>query len=121
MDALHLFASQPLRPAYAALPPLPDAVPEPLRFLDFPGGVHVIGADPADGFAFDSEGPRHEVLLRPYGLADRPVTNAEWRAFMDDGGYARPELWLSDGWAMLRSHGWEAPATGKAATANGCR
>ena len=66
-----------------------------------------IGA--GDGFAFDNEGPRHDVLLRPYRLASRLVTNREWLAFMEDGGYARADLWLSDGWARVREEGWDAP------------
>src|SRR5206468_9899876 len=61
------------------------------------------------GFAFDNEAPRHEVLLAPFGLADRPVTCGDWLAFMDDDGYRRPDLWLSDGWAAVQSGAWEAP------------
>jgi ergothioneine biosynthesis protein EgtB len=67
-----------------------------------------IGAEGA-GFAFDNEGPRHDVLLQPFAVADRLVTCGEWLAFMDDGGYRRPELWLSDGWAAVQERGWEAP------------
>ena len=55
-----------------------------------------------DGFAFDNEGPRHQVLLRPFRLASRAVSNAEYQAFIADGGYRRPEFWLSDGWARVR-------------------
>src|SRR5690606_25203869 len=61
------------------------------------------------GFAYDNEAPRHEVLLQPFALADRPVTVAEWLAFLDDGGDCRPELWLSGGWATVQHEGWEAP------------
>ena len=62
-----------------------------------------------EGFAFDNEGPRHDVLLRPFQLADRLVTNAEWAAFMSDGGYRAPALWLADGWARVAKDGWRAP------------
>ena len=61
------------------------------------------------GFAFDNEGPAHIALLRPFALADRLVTCGEWKAFIADGGYERPELWLSDGWHTARREGWEAP------------
>ncbi|MCR5880646.1 SUMF1/EgtB/PvdO family nonheme iron enzyme [Phenylobacterium sp. J367] len=62
-----------------------------------------------EGFAFDNEGPRHKVWLEPFRLADRLVTNGEWLAFMEDGGYRRPELWLSEGWAKAREEAWDAP------------
>ncbi|HEX8570005.1 MAG TPA: ergothioneine biosynthesis protein EgtB [Caulobacteraceae bacterium] len=109
-DVLHLLAQAPSRPAYAALPPPPSRDPGSMGTVAFAGGVVEIGRDePAAGFAFDNEGPRHEVLLRPYRLADRLVTNGEWVAFIDDGGYRRPELWLSDGWAAVQANGWSAP------------
>jgi len=62
-----------------------------------------------EGFAFDNEGPRHLVVLSPYRLASRLITNGEYLAFMEDGGYRRPELWLSDGWTMVQTQGWDAP------------
>jgi dimethylhistidine N-methyltransferase len=109
MDILHLFASSPLKPAYAPPRPAPEkvAVP-PLAFVELDGGLVEIGDD-GQGFAFDNETPRHKVWLEPYRLADRLVTNAEWQAFIADGGYARPELWLSDGWARAQAEGWRAP------------
>ncbi len=61
------------------------------------------------GFAFDNEYPRHDELIRPFRIADRLVTNAEYLAFIADGGYRRAELWLSDGWTAVRERGWEAP------------
>jgi ergothioneine biosynthesis protein EgtB len=73
------------------------------------GGVVDIGHDGV-GFAFDNEGPRHRVLVEPFDIAERAVTNADWHAFMDDGGYRRPELWLSDGWATAQAESWQAPA-----------
>lgn len=109
MDVLHLFAQSPLKPAYApprAAPPV--AEPDPVAFIGFEGGLCEIGHD-GEGFAFDNETPRHKTWLEPYSLADRLVTNGEWLAFMADGGYARPELWLSDGWARARAEGWRAP------------
>jgi ergothioneine biosynthesis protein EgtB len=108
-DILHLFAQNPLRPAYR------DSIPlsvEPLdrsqTYRSFPGGLFDIG-HAGQGFAFDSEGPRHSVRLEPYRLSDRLVTNGEWAQFISDGGYDNPLLWLSDGWALVRSEGWSAP------------
>ncbi len=115
-DILHLFAQNPLKPAYKPGPPPPLAAPQAgaghATYLDFPGGLVDVGAEAADAqtaFAFDNEGPRHKVYLAPFRLADRLVTNAEWLAFIEDGGYARPELWLSDGWACMNAQGWSAP------------
>jgi ergothioneine biosynthesis protein EgtB len=108
-DILSLFAANPLRPAYREGRPLRaqrDA--RPLGWVSCPGGIVDIGhAGP--GFAFDNETPRHPALLRPYKLADRLVTNAEWLEFMGDGGYAHANLWLSDGWATVKREGWTAP------------
>lgn len=109
MDILHLFAQSPLKPAYApprSAPQLP--APDPLRFVRFEGGLVEIGADGA-AFAFDNETPRHKVWLEPFELADRLVTNGEWLRFMAEGGYTRPELWLSEGWARAREEAWIAP------------
>lgn len=117
MDVLSLFAASPVRPAYApprrSRAPLAPAKPGCLgapaaAFVEMTGGVASIGADD-QGFAFDNERPRHEVLLRPYRLGKRLVTNGEWLAFMGDGGYRRPEFWLSDGWARVQAEGWQAP------------
>ena len=109
MDILHLFAQSPLKPAYAPAPALPVARdPGPLAPVEFDGGLVEIGHD-GNGFAFDNEGPRHQVFLQPFRLADRLVTNGEWLAFMADGGYSRPELWLAEGWAKVQAEGWAAP------------
>ena len=107
MDLLHLFAQSPLEPAYRAEPPAQRPAAR-TRYLAFEGGLVEIGDD-GPGFAFDNERPRHRVFLEPYRLADRLVTNGEWLAFLEDGGYRRPELWLSDGWAMVLDQGWDAP------------
>ena len=108
MDLLHLFAQSPLKPAYRDMPQPVALDPGPAAPVDFQGGLVEIG-HPGRGFAFDNEGPRHKVYLPPYRLADRLVTNAEWLAFMEDGGYRRPDLWLSDGWAQVQAQGWDAP------------
>jgi ergothioneine biosynthesis protein EgtB len=109
-DILHLFAQNPLSPAYAAgaAPRVTPTAPAPLSWVEHPGGIVGIGHD-GSGFAFDNEGPRHKVLLRPFRLASRAVTNGEWRDFLADGGYRRPELWLADGWAMVQAERWRAP------------
>src|SRR3546814_3916858 len=95
MDVLNLFSHNPLRPAVAPLRPVPSEPARPLRWVRFDGGIRRIGHD-GEGFAYDNEGPRHDVLLRPFRLASRPASNAEWMAFIADGGYRRPELWLSE-------------------------
>ena len=109
-DLLHLFAQNPLHPAYA--PPEGRSTevrtPAPLSFTAFEGGAVPIG-HAGEGFAFDNERPRHDVLIRSFALADRTVTNAEWLEFMEDGGYRRPELWLSDGWTTCVAEGWRSP------------
>lgn len=107
-DLKHLLSHNPLLPAYAGRWPLTTVAPVPRFWVAFPGGIHAIG-DAGEGFAFDNERPRHEVLLRPFRLASHPVTNGDWIGFIEDGGYARPELWLSDGWAMVTAEGWRAP------------
>lgn len=113
-DLLHLFALNPLRPVVRPLAsPATSAGQsvEPHAWSSFEGGIVEIGAraDDAEGFSFDCEGPRHAVLLRPFKLAHRPISNAEWLAFMADGGYRNPLLWKSDGWAACCEQGWQAP------------
>jgi ergothioneine biosynthesis protein EgtB len=109
-DIKHNLAYNPLRPAYRAdLPQNPDAEPLPLAFTAFDGGIAEVGAAADAGFAYDNEYPRHETLLRPYRLANRLVTNGEYLAFVEAGGYQDPALWLSDGWTQVRSAGWQAP------------
>ena len=108
-DLLHLFAQSPLAPAYAPRTSAGvSAAHTPLTFIAFAPTVPEIGWG-GGGFAFDNEAPRHPVALRPFRLADRLTTNAEWQAFIDDGGYRRPELWMADGWARAQSEGWRAP------------
>ncbi|MBI1361559.1 MAG: ergothioneine biosynthesis protein EgtB [Alphaproteobacteria bacterium] len=108
MDIKHAFSINPLLPAYAPAMKRDPAPAPPLEWVAFPGGLYEIGHD-GEGFAFDNEGPRHRVWLEPFALANRLTTNADYLAFIDDGGYQRPEFWLSDGWAARQSQGWEAP------------
>ena len=124
-DILHAFFTNPLRPAYRA--PLASAparsadriqgrvpqpasaqVLEPPAFLPFSGGLLQAGYG-GGGFCFDNELGRHQVWLEPYALSERLVTCGEYLAFMADGGYRRPELWLSAGWDAVKSYGWRAP------------
>ena len=108
-DILSLFAAEPLKPAYReAAPGIGAGHATPLDWIDFEGGIFEVGHD-GGGFAYDNEGPRHEALIHPFKLASRPVTNAEWIAFIEDGGYATPTLWLADGWNTVKSQAWEGP------------
>lgn len=109
MDVLHLMSRSPLEPAaYSTEPRAAPLQPARGGWQAFDGGLVETGAA-AEGFAFDNERPAHRVWLEPFALAADLVTNAEWQAFMDDGGYRRPELWLSDGWAAVQARGWTAP------------
>jgi ergothioneine biosynthesis protein EgtB len=108
-DVKHLFSLNPLAPAYRDRGARRAAPAAPLEWVGFEGCAAGIGHE-GSGFAFDNELPRHQQPLMPYELASRPVTNGEYRAFMEDGGYARPELWLSDGWTARGTQGWTHPA-----------
>lgn len=85
-----------------------ETVGSSFDWISHPGGLVEIGSE-GEGFAFDNERPRHRVWLEPFALATRGVTVGEYRAFIEDGGYARAALWLSDGWTAVRTHGWKAP------------
>ncbi|MHB1851626.1 MAG: ergothioneine biosynthesis protein EgtB [Acidimicrobiales bacterium] len=125
MDIKHVLSKNPLRPAYRPPPAgSPDAqgassggrgapgtaapTTPKIEWIEHPGGVVEVGHG-GSGFAFDNESPRHPEMLVPFALATRPVTCGEWAEFADDGGYARPELWLSEGWATVQEHRWCAP------------
>jgi ergothioneine biosynthesis protein EgtB len=121
-DIKHAFFTNPLQPAYlplATATPIGDRMAPPLDWLNFtPGtsthpGVVGVGVTPdphrLDDFAFDNETPRHPLYLAPFRLASRPITCAEYLAFLDEDGYARPELWLSEGWDTLHAQAWQAP------------
>ncbi len=107
MDVLHLLAQSPLKPVYCPRTPA-DTGGKRGRFQLRPGGLVDIGYE-GTGFAFDNESPRHRTWLQPFEISDRLVTNGEWLSFMQDGGYSRPDLWLSDGWAQVQAQGWNAP------------
>jgi len=108
-DIKHLFSFNPLHPAYQQAPASDDtAAAPPLHWLHIEEGVQWLG-HAGDGFSFDNELPRHRVFTQAFELATRPATNGEYLEFMQDGGYTRPELWLSDGWKAVQQHGWVAP------------
>jgi ergothioneine biosynthesis protein EgtB len=107
-DIKHALACSPLLPAYRPSAPSPLEDVPPQKWISHPGGIVSIGHD-CEHFAFDNEGPRHEVLLQPFRLSSRLVTCGEYRDFIADGGYRRPEFWLSDGWALAQREGWDAP------------
>lgn len=107
-DIKYLLGAQPSRPAYLPALPAAQAPVPPLEWIGFDEGLRSIGHGGA-GFAFDNEGPQHKVFLQAFELASRPVNTGEYLRFIEDGGYARPELWLSDGWDAVHVHGWKAP------------
>jgi ergothioneine biosynthesis protein EgtB len=107
-DILATLAENPIEPAYGELPPPACFAVEPLSWHRGREGIVEIGAGDV-GFAFDCERPRHRVFLAGHQLANRRVTNKEWREFIDDGGYSTPSLWLSDGWAWVQEQHIEAP------------
>ena len=106
-DIKHVFWTNPMRPAY--LPrPVERVSAASLGWVRVDEGVRRIGFG-GGGFAFDNETPAHRVFVDAFRLANRLVTNGEWLAFVDDGGYRKPELWLSNGWATVQERKWEAP------------
>ncbi len=108
MDILHAFSCNPTWPAYHTPTPYAVKTTAPMQWISFPGGDRQIGHG-GGRFAFDNESPQHAVKLRPFRLANRLITNGEWQTFMADGGYRRPELWLSDGWVAAQKNRWSAP------------
>ena len=108
-DIKHVLAANPLEPAYRAAGSLESGgTAAPVRWIAFNGGLIDIG-HAGTGFAFDNELPRHRVYLRPFELADRLVSCGEYLSFIQDRGYERSELWLSDGWDIAQRSGWRAP------------
>ena len=108
MDIEHVLSINPLRPVYRPMDPLAEAPARNIEWLEFDAGAIDVGAT-GEGFCFDNELPRHVVHTYPFALADRLVTAGEWAAFVDDGGYERCDLWLSDGWHTVQECGWTAP------------
>jgi ergothioneine biosynthesis protein EgtB len=107
-DLKHLFSRNPLRPAYEARWPLLPVKPAALTWHRYAPGLTTIGHR-GDGFAFDNESPAHQVFVAPFEIASRPVTHGEFAAFIADGGYRRPELWLSLGFDVVQAQRWSAP------------
>lgn len=109
-DIKHVLGHDPDWPAYrqADEKAMSASTGNGLQWLEFEGGLKKIGHD-GSGFAFDCEGPRHKVYLEDFALASRLATNGDYLKFIEDGGYERPELWLSDGWATVGTEGWRHP------------
>ena len=109
-DILHLFSLNPLEPAYrsAEHPPTSERRAPALRWHSHPEGEFEVGHRD-DDFAYDNERPAHRVFLQAFDIASRLVTNGEYLAFVEDGGYERPELWLADGFTLASSRSWRAP------------
>ncbi len=107
-DLLHLFSCNPIGPAVLEPKPRSAIIEAPLGWIEGATGVQSIGHD-GERFAFDCEGPRHEVILHPHAIADRLVTNGEWAQFIAAGGYMDPKYWLSDGWSWVQNEKIDAP------------
>jgi ergothioneine biosynthesis protein EgtB len=107
-DVKHLFSRNPARPVYHPRWPLAPVAPRPHAWHGYGGGLVTLG-HAGEGFAFDNEGPAHRVFVAPFELASAPVTHGEFAAFIADGGYERPELWLAQGWDVATTRGWQAP------------
>ncbi len=108
-DILHALATNPIRPVYWPAADIQQSAIPPLAWTRHEGGLVEVGAEPDRGFSYDNERPRHRTWLDPFAMANRLITNAEYAEFLADGGYLRPELWLSDGWELVRREGWNAP------------
>ena len=108
MDIKHLFSLNPLKPAWRPLPRISMALASALKYVSRPAGQVSIG-HAGEAFAFDNETPRHPELVPAHAMANRPVSNAEYRDFIRDGGYRQAALWMSDGWARVQSEAWQRP------------
>jgi len=107
-DIKHIFSQNPLTPVYSKCSQMLSDKSIKLAWIHCPGGLVEIGSK-GESFTFDNEKPRHQVFLKPFTVANRLTTNREYLEFLEDGGYSRPELWLSDGWAAARQNNWNSP------------
>ncbi len=107
-DILHAFSESPIAPVYDSNWAWPQCAARHNGWCELTEGIHTVGRQ-GGGFCFDNETPAHRTLVGPVRIARNLVTNGEWLAFSCDGGYTRPELWLSDGWGAVTSEGWSAP------------
>ncbi|HEY8068343.1 MAG TPA: ergothioneine biosynthesis protein EgtB [Burkholderiales bacterium] len=107
-DLKHLLSRSPLKPAYQRPWPLTQVRARVRGWIDYAGGPHDVGYD-GKGFFFDNETPRHRTWAAPFRIATHPVTHGDFIEFVEDGGYRRPELWLSAGWDTVNAQGWQAP------------
>jgi ergothioneine biosynthesis protein EgtB len=107
-DLKHMLSCNPLQPTYLPGGDVPQAPRRPLDWIEFDEAVVEIGHG-GEGFAFDNETPRHRELVAAHALASRLVTNGEYLDFIADGGYRRPDLWLSEGWDWVNANGISAP------------
>ncbi len=107
-DIKHVFSCNPLHPIYRPRLIVPDRTVPAMSWKAHEAGLHWIGHGD-EGFGYDNERPRHRAFVQPFELASRPITNGEYLAFIEDGGYERAELWLSEGWATVRQRAWTAP------------
>jgi ergothioneine biosynthesis protein EgtB len=107
-DIKHALSCNPARPAMMPGRAAPGDAAPTQSWLQVSGGIYLVGHGGA-GFAFDNEGPQHEVIVESFRIASRPVSVADYLAFIDDGGYRRPELWLADGWTLAQAENWQAP------------
>jgi ergothioneine biosynthesis protein EgtB len=108
-DIKHVFSENPLRPAYTAREKKPSGPLLPqIHWIEYPEGVYLIGHS-GEGFSFDNETPVHKEYSNPFKLASRLVTNREYLEFIEDEGYKRPGIWLSDGWSTVEANDWDAP------------
>ncbi len=107
-DIKHVFAQNPLHPVFEKAHAAPVSSVAPMHFVEFDEATFEIGHAGSE-FSYDNEGPRHRALVLPFSLANRTVTNGEYLAFIEAGGYTRSEYWLSLGWTTVQEQGWEAP------------
>ncbi len=110
MDIKHVLAMNPTQPHYGKARWWDQPIDRPKVgiWTQHDGGVAEVGYA-GDEFFFDNESPRHETFLQPFEISESLVSCGEWLAFMDDGGYERPEFWMSDGWARVKADGWDSP------------